>query len=249
MEYHVDLDPLKLRDRRVELADVLQEIARSNAAVGGNVVHKGNAEFVARGVGWLGARPGEPDAGFEPQRVIRDLENVVLIAGDGTPVTLGELAKVSLGSAPRRGILEKDGTEATGGVVLMRHGENPLEVTRRLRAKIQEVQTGLPPGVRVVPVYDRTPLVEGTVGTVTRTLLEAILTATVCIVVVLHHFRTAFVVALTLPLAVLFSFLLADFLRRTGLGSVETNLMSLAGLAISIGVLVDSSIVMAENAM
>ena len=131
----------------------------------------------------------------------------------------------------------------------MLHGENPLEVTRRLRTKIQELAAGLPPGVRIVPVYDRTPLIRGTIGTVSRTLIEAIIAATICIVIVLRHLRTAFIVALTLPLAVLFSFGLVDALRQTGLLAVETNLMSLAGLAISIGVLVDSSIVMAENAM
>src|SRR5207253_3160915 len=128
-----------------------------------------------------------------------DLENVTVVAADGTPVPLAELGTVAIGSGPRRGILEKDGGEATGGVVMMRHGENPLAVTRRLQAKIRELQPGLPPGVRVVAVYDRTPLIDGVIGTVTGTLLEAILTATVCIVVVLRHLRTAFVVALTLP--------------------------------------------------
>jgi Cu(I)/Ag(I) efflux system membrane protein CusA/SilA len=249
LEYQVELDPHRLRAHCIAPGQVAEAVRRANDSVGGNVVHKGNAEFVARGVGWLGARPGQADARFEPQRVIRDLENVTLAAADGTPVPLGDVARVSLGSAPRRGILEKDGTEATGGVVLMRHGENPLEVTRRLRAKIQELQPGLPPGVRTVAAYDRTPLIRTTIGTVTSTLLEAIVIATACILVVLRHVRTAFVVALTLPLAVLFSFGLTDVLRATGVHSVETNLMSLAGLAISIGVLVDSSIVMAENAM
>jgi Cu(I)/Ag(I) efflux system membrane protein CusA/SilA len=249
LEYQVELDPERLRTHAIAPGQVAEAVKKSNAAVGGNVVHKGNAEFVARGVGWLGARPEGAEPGFEPQRVIRDLENVTLIAASGKPVPLADVARVFLGSAPRRGILEKDGTEATGGVVLMRHGDNPLEVTRRLRAKIQEIQTGLPHGVRIVTVYDRTPLIEGTIGTVTRTLLEATLTATICIVVVLRHLRTAFVVAFTLPLAVLFSFTLSDLLRTTGLVGVETNLMSLAGLAISIGVLVDSSIVMAENVM
>ncbi|HET6575918.1 MAG TPA: efflux RND transporter permease subunit [Fimbriiglobus sp.] len=249
LEYQVELDPHRLRAYGIAPGQVAEAVRRANAAVGGNVVHKGNAEYVVRGVGWLGARPGEPDAGFEPQRVIRDLENVTLTAADGSSVAVADVAKVALGSAPRRGILEKNGSDATGGVVLMRHGENPLEVTRRLRAKIQELQPGLPSGVRVVAAYDRTPLIRGTIGTVTGTLLEAILTATVIILVVLRHVRTAFVVALTLPLAVLFSFGLIDLLRTTGLLSVETNLMSLAGLAISIGVLVDSSIVMAENTM
>jgi len=249
LEYHVELNPDQLKARAISPAQVAEAVRKSNEAVGGNAVHKGNAEFIARGIGWLGARPGKAETGFEPQLVIRDLENVSLLAANGIPVELGDLAKVSLGSAPRRGILEKDGTEATGGVVLMRRGENPLEVTRRLYSKIEEIQTGLPHSIRIVPVYDRTALIEGTIGTVTGTLFEAILTATICIVVVLRHFRTAFVVAITLPLAVLFSFSLADALRRLGLGSVETNLMSLAGLAISIGILVDSSVVMAENAM
>lgn len=249
LEYQVELDPDRLRAHGVSPGAVAEAVARANAAGGGNVVHKGNTEFVARGAGWLGARPGEPEAKPDPQRVIRDLETVTLAAAGGGTVRLADVARVALGSAPRRGVLDKDGTDAVGGVVMMRHGENPLEVTRRLRAKIEELQPGLPPGVRVVPVYDRTPLIEGAVGTVTGTLLEAILTATVCVVVVLRHLRTAFVVALTLPLAVLFSFGLADLLRHTGVVSVETNLMSLAGLAVSIGVLVDAAVVTAENAM
>ncbi|MBX9627393.1 MAG: efflux RND transporter permease subunit, partial [Gemmataceae bacterium] len=210
---------------------------------------KGNAEHVARGAGWLGTRAGQPDAPPDPQRVIRDLEAATVPSADGTPVMLCDLGRVMLGGGPRRGVLDKDGTDAVGGVVMMRHGENPRAVTRRLREKLRELQPGLPPGVRVVAVYDRTPLIRDTVGTVTGTLLEAILTATVCIVVVLRHLRTAFVVALTLPLAVLFSFGLADLLRQLGVVTVETNLMSLAGLAVSVGVLVDASIVMAENAM
>jgi Cu(I)/Ag(I) efflux system membrane protein CusA/SilA len=249
LEYQVELDPYRLRAYGIKPSQVADAVKRANAAAGGNVVHKGNAEFVARGIGWLGARPGDADAGVDPQRVLRDLENVRLTAADGTSLPLSDVARVALGSQPRRGILEKDGHEGTGGVVLMRHGENALEVTRRLRAKIQELEPGLPPGVGIVPVYDRTPLIHGTIGTVTSTLLEAIVAAAVCILVVLRHVRTAFIIALTLPLAVLMSFGLMDLLRSLGIADVETNLMSLAGLAISIGVLVDSSIVMAENAM
>src|SRR5262249_24462479 len=157
--------PNRLRVHGIAPGTVAEAIAKANTAVGGNVVHKGNAEFVDRGVGWLGARPGEPDAGFEPQRVIRDLETVPLHA-TGSALTVGDVAHVSLGPQPRGGILEKDGNEATGGVVMMRTGENPLEVTRRLRNKILELQPGLPPGVRVVAVYDRTPLIRNTVRTV-----------------------------------------------------------------------------------
>jgi Cu(I)/Ag(I) efflux system membrane protein CusA/SilA len=249
LEYRVELDPGRLRAFGISAAQVGDAVQRANSAVGGDVVHKANAEFVSRGVGWLGARPGRTDASFEPQLVIRDLENTVVIAADGRAVPLADLGHVVLGAAPRRGILDKDGTEVAGGVVLMRRGENPLDVTRRLRQRIQEIQTGLPPGVNIVTVYDRTPLIRTVVGTVTDTLLEAILVSAVCILVVLRHIRTSFIIALTLPLSVLFSFGLVDLLRRSGWLAVETNLMSLAGLAISIGVLVDCSIVMSENVM
>ncbi len=122
-------------------------------------------------------------------------------------------------------------------------------MTRRLKDKIQQLQSGLPSGVRIIPFYDRTPLIRGAIGTVTTTLFEAIFTATVCVLLVLLHFRTSFVIVLTLPLAALASFLVMWMLRRLGIADIQTNIMSLAGIAISIGVLVDSSIVVAENVM
>lgn len=247
VEYHVDLDPFKLRDLHVDLSSVLRELARSNAAVGGNVIHKGNAEYIVRGVGWLGSG-GEVDAP-DPNRVLHDLENVLVPAADGRAVRLADLGRVALGARPRRGILEKDGNEVVGGVVLMRYGQNPLEVTRRLKDKIQELHSGLPAGVRIVTCYERTPLIEGAVRTVTGTVLEAMVTATLCVVLVLLHFRTSFVIAVTLPLSALSSFVIMWLLRRLGIADIQTNIMSLAGIAISIGVLVDSSIVIAENVM
>src|SRR5262245_5851789 len=248
LEYHVDLDPLKLRDRHVELQSVLSELGRSNAAVGGDVVHKGNAEFIVRGIGWLGS--GDADEGeVEPQRMLRDIENILIPTADGRVVRLEDLGHVALGARPRRGVLEKDGSEAVGGVVLLRYGENPLEVTKRLREKIHELHAGLPPGVRIVTCYERTPLILAAVRTVTGTLVEAMITATVCVVLVLLHFRTSFVIAVTLPLSALASFVVMWALRRLGLADIQTNIMSLAGIAISIGVLVDSSIVITENVM
>jgi Cu(I)/Ag(I) efflux system membrane protein CusA/SilA len=244
IEYVVEVDPYRLQARGVTAAEVVEAVARSNAAVGGDVIHKGNAEYVVRGASQLG---GGTD--FDPQHVLRDLENIVLSGKDGSTFRVADLANVSLGARPRRGVLEKDGNEVTGGVVLMRHGENPLEVTRRLKDKIQELQVGLPHGVRVVPFYDRTPLIEGAIHTVTGTLIEAIITATVCVLLVLLHFRTSFVIVLTLPLTVLGTFVLMAILRHLGIVDVQTNVMSLAGIAISVGVLVDSSVVMAENAM
>jgi Cu(I)/Ag(I) efflux system membrane protein CusA/SilA len=237
-EYAISVDPRRMRALGVQLSDVLQAVSRANAAVGGDVIHKANVEYIVHGVGWFG-----------PSDIIRDLENVLVPRASGGGVRLAEVASVGLSPAPRRGILEKDGNEVTGGVVLMRQGENALEVTRRLKDKIRELQAGLPAGVHIVSFYDRTPLIRGAIGTVTATLLEAILTATVCVLLVLLHFRTSFVIALTLPLAALASFFVIWLLRRFGIADIQTNIMSLAGIAISIGVLVDSSIVVAENVM
>lgn len=248
-EYQVELDAQRLRVYGISARQVADAVRRANAAVGGDVIHKGNAEYVVRGAGWLGARPGEADADFDSRRVIGDLNNVTVAAADGSTVPLSEIAHIAIGAQPRRGILEHDGNDVAGGVVLMRRGENPLEVTRRIRAKILEIEPGLPPGVRIVPVYDRTPLIRNVIGTVSATLIEAILIASICILVVLRHVRTALMIALTLPLAVLCSFVLSDLLRRLGVADVQTNLMSLAGLAVSVGVLVDAGIVMADNVM
>ncbi len=249
IEYAVEVEPRRLAARGVTVADVAEAVARANAAVGGHVVHKGNAEFIVRGAGWLGLPPGNPAGDFDPRQAVRDLENVVIPRSHGPPVRLGEIAHVAPGPQPRRGALEKDGSEVVGGVVLLRQGQNPLEVTRRIKDKVHELQPGLPPGVRIVSFYDRTPLIHGAIATVTGTLIEAILTAVVCVVLVLLHFRASLVVALTLPLSALGAFALLWLLRRLGIADVQTNAMSLAGIAVSIGVLVDSSIVMAENVM
>lgn len=248
LEYHVELDPFKLHDRRVALQSVLRELARSNAAVGGNVIHKGNAEFIVRGIGWLGT-PADRDAEAEPEQMLRDIENVLVPCAEGKATRLADLGRVALGTRPRRGILEKDGSEVVGGVAMLRYGQNPLEVTQRLKAKIHELHAGLPAGVRIVTCYDRTPLIEGAIRTVTGTLVEAMITAAVCVVLVLMHFRTSFVIVVTLPLSALASFVCMWVLRRLHLADIQTNIMSLAGIAISIGVLVDSSVVIAENVM
>ena len=242
IEFQVNVDPAKLRARGVTLGAVTNAVARSNSAVGGNVVLKGNAEFLVRGVGWLGDRGG-------PAQVLRDLEDVPLEGAGGTVLRVADVASVAIGPGPRRGILEKDGSEVVGGVVLMAFGENPLEVTRRIKAKLRELAVGLPAGVKVVPFYDRTPLIEGAIRTVAGTVGEAMLTAAICVLVVLLHARASLIVAATLPLAALASFAMIWLLRRLGIADVQTNVMSLAGIAISVGVLVDSSVVMAENAM
>jgi copper/silver efflux system protein len=249
IEYQVVPDPNRMRVLGVSLNDVVTAVATSNASSGGHVVHKGNAEYVVRGVGRLGASSTAGDESVDPGRVVRDLENVVVPHGKGGTIRLAEVADVAVGASFRRGALEKDGNEVTGGVVLMAHGENPLEVTRRIKAKIRELQIGLPRGVRIVPFYDRAPLILGAIGTVTSTVFEAMISASLCVLLVLLHVRTSLIIVSTLPLAALTSFLIMAILRRLGVVDIEANVMSLAGIAISIGVLVDSSVVMAENVM
>jgi Cu(I)/Ag(I) efflux system membrane protein CusA/SilA len=249
IEYQIAPDLDRLRLIGLTIKDVVDAVSRSNAAAGGHLIQKGNAEYVVRGVGWIGASSTPGDDSFDPNRALKDLEDVAVnLPGEGT-IRLAEVADVGIGPGFRRGVLEKDGNEVTGGVVLMANGENPLEVTRRIKAKIRELETGLPRGVRIIPFYDRTPLIEGAIGTVSQTVFEAMISASLCVLVVLLHVRTSLIIASTIPLAALSSFLIMGILRRLGLVDIQANTMSLAGIAISIGVLVDSSVVMAENVM
>ncbi|MFM9066089.1 MAG: efflux RND transporter permease subunit, partial [Planctomycetota bacterium] len=245
-EYQIEVDPWKLAAHRSTLGAVLDALAKAQATVGGSVVQRAGQEFVVRVPGWFGV---DEEGLFSEQRAVDDLRHVVIPATDGTSHLLGELASIGLGPGPRRGALEKDGNEVTGGVVMMRYGENPRQVTERLLRKISLLSGGLPPGVRIVPGYDRTALIDAAVGTVTRSLVEAVITSVVCVLVILLHVRSSFVIAVTLPLATLATFALLHLLRSLGLAQIPTNIMSLSGIAISIGVLVDSSIVVTENIM
>ena len=244
-EYAIEIDPLKLTAHGVALPELLTAIESADSTAGGNVVHQSNAEYLVRGLGRLGMR----GASFDSARAIRDIERIPVTIAGKLVCYVEDVAKVAVTPRARRGSLEMDGNEVVGGVVMMRAGENPVEVTGRLHEKIIELSAGLPAGVAIVPVYDRTTLIEGAVGTVTGTLVEAIISAAVCIFIVLLHFRTSFVIAITLPLATLGSFVVMWTLRRLGIADIQTNIMSLAGLVVSVGVLVDSSIVMAENVM
>jgi copper/silver efflux system protein len=228
-EYQIDLDPNKLRAYGISLGEVYSAVARSNSSVGGRVIHQGNAEYLIRSIGWI-----------ENLDDIRD--TVVTQRGNGTPIFVGMLGTVQIGPAFRRSVLEKDGREVVGGVVLMRYGENPLEVTRRIKEKITTLQAGLPEGVRIVPFYDRTPLIHNAIETVSGTVKEELIVCTIAILLVMGHVGNAFVVAVTLPMAILFSFLM---MRIFGMSS---NIMSLAGISISVGILIDQAVVMGENA-
>ena len=227
-EYHVDINPDKLRTYNVTLSDVYSAIARSNLAVGGRVVHKGNAEYVIRGVGLISS--------------LRDIENTVITQRGGVPIYVKNVAVAQLGTDFRRSILEKNNKEAVGGVVMMRYGGNPLSVTKAIHEKIKDLEKGLPPGVRIVPFYDRTELITGAIETLKGTLLEEIIVAGLIVLLILGHFGSAFIICLTLPISVLLAFILMQYF------GVASNIMSLSGIAISIGILVDQAIVMVENA-
>jgi Cu(I)/Ag(I) efflux system membrane protein CusA/SilA len=234
-EYQIDVKPESLRAYGVTLAEVYDAVAKSNFAAGGGVVQKNNAEYLVRFAGWIKDK--------------EDIENTVIRKGpEGTPLLVKNVAAVQLGQQYRRSVYEKDGSEVTGGVVLMRYGQNPLAVTKRVKEKIKELQPALPPGVRIVPAYDRTRLIEGAVHTLTRAMWEEMIIAAVAVFLILRHIRSAFVICVTLPLSVLFSFLVMWVLRALGALDVQANIMSMAGITISIGILVDQAIVMTENA-
>jgi Cu/Ag efflux pump CusA len=233
-EYQIDVDPNALRAYNVTLGELYDAVARSNSAVGGRVIQKNNAEYLVRSVGWI--------------ENTNDIENTVVTERGGTPIYVKNLASVQLGTQFRRSVFEKDGSEAVGGVVLMRYGENPLAVTDRIKEKIQELQPGLPPGVRIVPAYDRTRLIHGAIDNLKEVMLHEMLIASLAVLLILMHFRSVFIICITLPLAVLFSFLQMWLLRRLHIIDIQANIMSLAGITISIGILVDQAIVMVENA-
>lgn len=234
LEYQVDVEPETLRAYGVTVGELFAAVSRSNQPAGGGVIQKNNAEYIVRGVGWI--------------RDKADIGNTVIKEVNGTPIYVRTVATVQLGTQFRRSVFEKDGNEVVGGVVLMRHGENPLAVTKRVKEKIQELQPGLPEGVQIVPAYDRTRLITGAIRTLADVMWHEMLIASVAILLILVHVRSAFVICVTLPLSVLFSFLLMYALRRLGVIDIQANIMSLAGITISIGILVDQAIVMVENA-
>lgn len=234
LEYQIDVRPESLRAFGITLGDLYSAVARSNMPAGGGVIQKNNAEYIVRGVGWI--------------RDKRDIERTVIREVNGTPIYVETIASVQLGTQFRRSVYEKNGSEVVGGVVLMRHGQNPLQVTESVKEKIHELQPGLPAGVHIVAAYDRTRLIHGAIHTLTEVMWHEMLIASIAILLILSHVRSVFVICITLPLAVLFSFLSMWVLRRFGIIDIQANIMSLAGITISIGILVDQAIVMVENA-
>ncbi len=228
-QYQIDVDPVKLRAFNMPMSTVFAAIQRSNNNVGAKVIEANDMEYVVRGVGLIES--------------VKDIENIVLASMNGTPLYIRNVAAVQLGPEFRRGVLDKGGTDAVGGVVVIRYGANALDVIDSVKAKIQAMQPGLPKGVRINSFYDRSSLIRNAVDTLRSALIEEIILVTLAHIVFLWHFRSILIVTIPLPLAVLTSFL---FMHYFGISS---NIMSLGGIAIAIGVLVDAGIVMAENVL
>ena len=194
----------------------------------------------------IGADSSEPIQSARLAAEVAELETHLIEIPGREPIRLGDVSQITLQPAPRHGVMEKDGSEMVAGIVHLQAGANPLEVTRSVLSALQSLGDQLPSHLRLSPCYDRTRLISGAVSTVTRTLLEALVISTVCIVLVMRHFRTSLVITLTMPLAVLGPFIGMQILSYNGV-SLHVNIMSLAGIAISIGVLVDASVVIVEN--
>ncbi|MBU4376704.1 MAG: CusA/CzcA family heavy metal efflux RND transporter [Candidatus Omnitrophica bacterium] len=226
-QYQVDVDPNKLLSYNIRLMDVLTAVKRSNIDVGAKVFEEGQVEYIVRGVGFI--------------KNVTDIENIVISSHAGTPVYIKNIGAVTLGPEFRRGALDKEGVEVTGGVVLMRYGENPLKVINDIKKKIVELKVGLPPGVRIVPFYDRTGLIKRCISTLTSALIQEIIITIFVIAVFLLHFWGSIIISIVLPIGVLIAFIL---MRQIG---VDANIMSLGGIAIAIGVMVDSGCVLVEN--
>ena len=228
-QYQVVVDPTKLRAYGISLSTITEAIRGSNMDVGGRVIEMSEREYMVRGRGYL--------------RGISDLEGIVLKSERGTPVRLRDVARIELGPDERRGLTELDGEgEVVSGIVLQRDGENALAVIKHIKEKITEIAGGLPDSVRILPVYDRSNLIYRAIDTLKHTLLEeSVIVALVC-VIFLFHARSALVAVIMLPIGVLIAFVVMHAL------GISSNIMSLGGIAIAIGAMVDAAIVMIENA-
>jgi Cu(I)/Ag(I) efflux system membrane protein CusA/SilA len=229
-QYQVNIDPNKLVAYNLGVKDVIQAIKMSNNDVEGRLLEFSGREYMVRGRGYLTS--------------VADIEGVSLGADPhGTPIRVRDVAHVRLGPDIRRGVAELDGKgEAVGGIVVMRFGENALNVIDAVKAKLKDVEHSMPLGVKVVPTYDRSGLIGDSISTLRRTLIEEAIVVSIVIIIFLFHFRSALIPILALPIAVVTSFIPMYYL------GVTSNIMSLGGLALAIGVVVDASIVMVENA-
>ena len=235
-EYQVDLDPDAMRSYGVNIMQVMLAVKNSNIDVGAGTMEVNKAEYLIRGLGYI--------------KTLEDLENAAITSRNGVPVRVKDIAKVTFGPGDRRGGLDKEGQEAVGGVVVARYGSNPMDVINNVKAKIAEMQSGMPEKklkdgtvskVTVVPFYDRTQLIRETIGTLEEALTHEVLICIIVVLILVINLRASIVIASLLPLAVISTFIV---MKAVG---VEANIVALSGIAIAIGVMVDVGVVMMEN--
>lgn len=235
-EYQVEINPNAMRAFNVSIMDVMNAVQKSNLDIGAETVEINKAEYLVRGLGYI--------------KNVSDLEEAVITVRNGVPVKIKDVAFVNLGPATRRGGLDKEGVEAVGGVVVARYGSNPMQVIDNVKAKIQEMEAGLPQKtladgtvskVTVVPFYDRSGLIQETIGTLETALSHEILICIIVVIVLVFNLRASVVISSMLPITVLATFII---MRYTG---VEANIVALSGIAIAIGVMIDVGVVFVEN--
>ncbi|HZW39560.1 MAG TPA: CusA/CzcA family heavy metal efflux RND transporter [Ignavibacteriaceae bacterium] len=229
-QYQVDVNPEMLRGYDLSVSEVVNAIQKSNNEVGGKILEVNDAEYFVRGQGYIQSK--------------EDVENtVVKVASNGLPITIKNIANVTLGSDIRRGSLEKNGEgQAVGGIIVMRTGENAQQVIERVKEKIKEISPGLPQGVKIETSYDRSTLIREAIGTLERALIEAAIVVALMVAIFLLHFRSIVRILIELPISVLMAFIFMYIFNIT------SNIMSLGGMILAVGVIVDSSIVLVENA-
>ena len=229
-QYQIEVDPNALSRFNISLEQLKTAVKKSNNDVGGRLIELAETEYMVRGTGYI--------------QSLQDVEEIPVGAGsNGTPVRVRDVARVQFGPELRRGLVDLDGEgEVAGGVVVMRFGENALATIQGVRAKIEELKKGLPVGVEIVPVYDRGDLIERAVASLTTSLLQELVIVSIVVLIFLLHVRSAFVAMVTVPLGILIAFIVMRF------QGLNANIMSLGGIAITIGAMVDGAIVMIENA-
>lgn len=235
-EYQIDINPDAMRAHNITLPEVFAAVRGSNLDVGAGTIEVNRTEYTIRGLGFI--------------RSIQDVEDSVIKVNDSVPLFIKDVAVVSLGPEMRRGALDKEGAEAVGGVVVVRFGENPLQVIKNVREKIKEISPGLPSKtlpdgrisqVKIVPFYDRTRLIHETLDTLKKALWEEILVTAVVVIVMVNHLLSSVLISAVLPLAVLLTFIVMKLV------GIDANIMALSGIAIAIGVMVDMGIILCEN--
>lgn len=237
-EYQIDVDPDRVRYHNVRLEEVVDAVRRANVDVGARTIEVNKVEYVIRGLGFV--------------KSLQHIEDSLVRVVNGTPILVSHVANVTQGPADRRGALDKGGTEAVGGVVVVRYGENPLAVIKHVKKKIEEISLGLPrrtlangtvSQVRIVPFYDRTDLIHETLGTLRSALSNEMLITVIVILLMMMHLRSAILISGMLPLAVLLCFFAMKIF------GVDANIVALSGIAIAIGTIVDMGIIITENIM